>query len=121
MDFGFGEGTTDAKDHALAVVATNADGLEGGTVAHGSVDSDFVVGGVEDEVTDLGQGAGRPFGELLIKLFVEVGDLAGRNLKATQLFHDFGDAPGADTLDVVIEAEMLKRCYEDWLGFDTLP
>ena len=100
MDFGFGEGATDTEDHAFAVVAADADGFEGGAVADGAVDADLVVGGVEDEVIDLGQLAGASFGEFLIELFVEVGDLAGGDLEAAKFLHDFGDAAGADTLNV---------------------
>lgn len=100
VDFGLGERATDAEDHAFAVVAADADGFEGGAVAHGAVDADFVVGGVEDEVLDFGQWAGAPFGEFVVELFVEVGDLAGGDLEAAKIFHDFGDAAGADALDV---------------------
>ncbi len=57
VDFGFGKGAADTEDHAFAVVAADADGLEGGAVAHDAVDADFVVGGVEDEVLDFGQRA----------------------------------------------------------------
>lgn len=52
VDFGFGEGATDSKDHAFAVLAADADGFECGAVARSAVDADFVVGGVEDEVLD---------------------------------------------------------------------
>ena len=52
VNFGFGEGATDAKDHAFAVIASDADGFEGGAVADGAVDADFVIGGIEDEILD---------------------------------------------------------------------
>jgi hypothetical protein len=43
VDFGFGEGATDAKDHAFSVIASDADGFEGGAVADDAVDADFVI------------------------------------------------------------------------------
>ena len=55
VDFGFGEGATDTKDHAFAVVAADADGFERGAVADSAVDAHLVIGGVKDEVADLGE------------------------------------------------------------------
>ena len=93
-------GATHSEDHALAVVAADAVGDEGGAIAHDAVDADFVVGGVDDQVRDLGQRAGAPFFELFVELFVEVGDLAGGYLEAAQLLHDPGDSAGANTFDI---------------------
>ena len=76
MDLGFGKGAGDSEDHSLAVVAAHADGDEGGTIPDHTVDTDFVVGGVEGEVEDLGEDSSTPFCELGIELFGEDGDLA---------------------------------------------
>jgi len=61
VDFGFGEGAGDAKNEAFAVVAADADGDEGGAVPDVAVDADLVVGGVGEEMGDLGKRAGAPF------------------------------------------------------------
>lgn len=100
VDFGLGQGATDTEDHTLAVVAPDAVGDEGGAVADDPVDTDFVVGGIDGHVCDLGKRTGAPFGELDVELLVEVGDLSGGDLEATHLLHDSGDAAGADTLDI---------------------
>ncbi len=80
-----------AEDHALAVVPPNAVCDERGAVADNSVDSDFVVGGVDDQIRDLGKRTAPPFFELSVELFVEVRHLAGRHLEPAHLFHDSGD------------------------------
>ena len=59
MDFGFGEGAGDAEDEAFAVVAPDPDGDEGGAIPDVAVDADLVVGGIGEEVGDLGKGGGR--------------------------------------------------------------
>ena len=64
VDLGFGEGAGDAEDEAFAVVAADADGDEGGAVPNVAVDADLVVGGVGEEVVDLGKGAVAPFFKL---------------------------------------------------------
>ena len=75
-------------------------GDEDGAVADNPVDTDFVIGGVDAQIGDLGKRAGSPFFELSVELFVAVGDLAGGDLEAAHLFHDSGDAARADTLDI---------------------
>jgi len=100
VDFGFGEGATDTQDHAFAVGGADSVGNEGGAIADDPVDADFVVGGVEEEEIDGGERAGTPFAEVFIEEFVEVGDLGGRDLEAAESLHDFGDAAGADALDI---------------------
>ena len=64
MDLGFGEGAGDSEDHSLAVFAAHADGDEGGAIPNHTIDTNFVVGGVESEVEDLGKEASAPFCEL---------------------------------------------------------
>ena len=100
MDLGFGKGAGDSEDHSLAVVAAHADGDEGGTIPDHTVDTDFVVGGVEGEVEDLGEGASTPFCELGIELFGEDGDLAGRDVETAEFLHDFSDSPSANAFDI---------------------
>lgn len=100
MNLCFGESAGDAEDEAFAVVAAHADGDEGGAIPYHAVDTDLVVGCIEGEIDDLGEGAFPPFFELGIELFDEVGNLAGRDLEAAKCFHDFGDATGADALDI---------------------
>ena len=67
VDLGLGEGAGDTKDDALAVIPPYSNGNEGGAVAHVTGDTDFVVGGVKEEMGDLGKKAGAPFFELLIE------------------------------------------------------
>jgi len=100
MNLGFGEGAGHSEDDTLAVTAAHARGDEGSAVSDDAVDTDFVVGGVDSEVEDLGEWAAAPLFELFIKLLIEVRDLAGRDFEAAELFHDFGDFAGADTLDI---------------------
>jgi len=100
MNLGFGEGAGHSENDTLAITAAHARGDEGGAVPDNAVDTDFVVGGVDSEVEDLGQWAVAPLFELFIKLLVEVRYLAGRDFEAAELLHDFGDFAGADTLDI---------------------
>jgi len=100
VDFGFRESAGDAEDEAFAVVAADADGDEGGAVPDVAVDADLVVGGVGEEVGDLGKGAGAPFFKLPVEFGGEFGDLGGGDLKAAEFAHDGGDAAGADALEI---------------------
>ncbi len=65
-----------------------------------TVDTDFVVGGIESEIEDLGKEASTPFVELGIELFGEDENLAGRDSEAAEFFHDFSDAPRANNFDI---------------------
>ena len=100
MNLGFGEGAGNAEDKAFAVVATDADGNEGGAVADVAVDADLVVGGVGKEMGDLGKGAATPFFKLPVEFGGELGDLGGGDLEAAEFAHDGGDATGADALKI---------------------
>ena len=100
MDLGFGEGAGDSEDHSLIVVAAHSDGDEGDAIPDHTVDTDFVVGGIESEINDLGKEASTQFGELGIELFGEDGNFAGRDLEAAEFFHDFSDAPRANDFDI---------------------
>ena len=103
VDLGFGEGAGDAEDEAFAVVAADADGDEGGAVADIAVDADLVVGGVGEEVGDLGKGAVAPFFKLAVELGGQLGDLGGGDFEATKFAHDGGDPAGAETLEIHAE------------------
>ena len=61
---GFAE---NARDDAFSVISPDSDGNESGAVAHVTTDTDFVVGGVAEELGDLGKWAGMPLFELLIE------------------------------------------------------
>lgn len=100
MDLGFGEGAGDAEDEAFAVVPPDADGDEGGAVADVAVDADLVVGGVCEEVGDLGKGAAAPFFKLPVELGGELGNLSGGDFETAEFAHDGGDAAGADALEI---------------------
>ena len=100
MHFSLGQSAADSEDHAFTIAEADAMGDEGGAVSDRAVDTDFVVGGVEGHVSDLGQWAGAPFFKFFVELFIELGDLAGRDFEAAHRFHDFGDTPGADAFDI---------------------
>ncbi len=72
MDLGLGQSATDTEDHALAIVPTESVGDQSGAVADDPVDTDFVVGGVDGHVCDLGKRTGAPFYEFNVELFVKV-------------------------------------------------
>ena len=100
VDFGFGEGAGDTKDHAFAIFAAHSDGFEGGAVANGAVDTNFVVGGVEGEVANFSEGSIAPLFEFGVELGGQFGYLGGGDLEAGELFHDFGDSAGGDALEI---------------------
>jgi len=100
MNFGFGKSTADAQDHAFAVIAPDSAGNEFGAVADHPADADLVVGGIEEELGDWRQRTVAPLFKFGLQLLVEVEYLAGGELQATEIFHDFGDAAGAYPLDI---------------------
>ncbi len=55
---------------------------------------------IEAHVLGGRKGSRAPLLELEIELLVEFGDIALRDLEAAQLFHDSGDAAGADSFGV---------------------
>ena len=100
MDFCFRERTTDAEDHAFAVIAPDSVSNERGAVADNPIDADLVVGGIKGDIGDRRQRPGPPFLKLGVELLVEIGDLAGGDFEAAEIFHDFGNAAGAHPLDI---------------------
>ena len=100
VDLGFGEGAGDAEDEAFAVVTADADGDQSGAIPHVAVDANLVVGGVGEEVGDLGKGAGAPFFELAVEFGSELGNLGGGDFETAEFAHDRGDAPGAHALEI---------------------
>src|SRR5690606_6130107 len=111
---GLGEGAGDAEHHAFAVAAADADGDEHGAVAHGAVEADLDVGGVEDEVGDLGQRAVAPEFEL----GGEAGDLGGGDFQAAEFFEDLGDAAGGNALEIHFGDGGLERAVGTGAGFE---
>jgi len=71
VHLGFGEGAGDAEDHAFAVVSTDSNGYEGGAIPYHAIDTNLVVGGVDDEVEDFGERSGAPFFELCVEFTSE--------------------------------------------------
>lgn len=100
VGFGLGDSGGDAQDEAFGVVAADADGGEDGAVAHGPVEANLDVGGVEDEEGDLGQGAGAPFFELGIELGGEARDLGGGDVEPTEFLDDGFDAACGNALEI---------------------
>ena len=100
VHFGFRECAGNTKDKAFAVIASDADGDEGGAVADVAVDPDLVVGGVGKQVRNLRQRAFAPFFKLRVQFGGQVGDLGGGHLEATEFTHDLGHAAGAHALEI---------------------
>jgi len=78
-----------------AVISPDSNRNESGAVAYVTADTDFVVGGVEEELGDLGQRVGAPLFELLIEGGGKVRDPGGGDFEAAELSDDLGDASGA--------------------------
>lgn len=63
VDLGFEEGAEDSEDHSFAVAA-HADGDEGGAIFNHTVDTNFVVGGIESQIEDVEKEASTPSGDV---------------------------------------------------------
>ena len=105
----FGQSGGNPEDHAFGVVATNADGDEHGTVAHGSIDADFDVSGVNDKMGDPGQLASAPLLEGFVELGGQARDLCGADFQAAELLHHPGDSASGNALEIHLRDGRFKR------------
>ncbi len=117
VGFCLGEGTGNTENHAIGVVASDADGYEGCSIPDRTVESDLDVSGVEDEVSDFGQRTVSPEDEFSIEISGKAGGLSGSNIQAAKFFEDFGDAASGDALKVHLCDGGFERAVRAGTGF----
>ncbi len=100
VGFCLGERAGNTGNHAIGVVASDADGYKVCAVANRTVESDLNVGGIEDKVSDFGQRTVAPKVELSIEIKSKARDLIGGDIQAANFFEDFGDAASGDALEI---------------------
>jgi hypothetical protein len=117
VGFCLGEGAGNTENHALGVVASDADSCEGCAIPDRTVESDLDVSGVEDEVSDFGQRTVSLEVEFSIEISSKAGDLSGGNVQAAKFFEDFGDAASGDALKVHLCDGGFERAIRAGTGF----
>ena len=65
-----------------------------------TVEADFFIAGINDQIREYAEGAVTPFLEFGIEEFGASADLGGTDGGATEFFNDRGDAAGGDALEI---------------------
>jgi len=99
MDFGFAEGDADAEQGTLAS-GGDAEGDEDGAIPELAIMANLFVAGVKHQIGIGAERAGTPFLEFGVEEFGAVANLGGTDAGAAEFFHDGGDFPGGDALDI---------------------
>ena len=94
VDFSFRQGDGDAQNEAAAIDLADADGDEDGAAADGSLDPDFFIAGVEQNMAYGIEGPGAPLLKEGIELGGDAADFGGGDGGAAEFFEDGGDSAG---------------------------
>lgn len=99
VDLRLAERDANAEQAALAI-GGDAHGHEHGAIEQLTVEADFFVAGIDDEIRKFAEGAVAPFLEFGIEEFGASTDLGGTDGGAAEFFNDRGDSACGDALEI---------------------
>ena len=117
VDFGFGQRDADAEHRSMSA-GEDSDGDQDGTVSNRSIDTDFLVSCVENEVLDLSEFSVAPLVEFVVEAGSGTADLCAGDIESTQFGSDFSDLPRRDTLDIHFRDSQFQSSFTSFSSFE---